>query len=269
MANGGSSAEVKGFSSYDQFLYERYVLQPFSIYRVRAGTQYVLVTSQKTLFRVDVVPEELADDLEERGLYRYASPTADRVLRPSASVGYVDRPPATPIWSPPADVPQQQQHQHRSLEKRPRGRPRLSQQHRDEAKEQPRQPADREVPTGLERDLIEELFKELEPTVSPLPPDPPQQQQQQPSSQLMIVPETTRAQELVTWIVQQQPPPPPQQQERREVATITDPDEDSCKCCLKPRTGLGIAKKRIQLTSPAPAERPRKIPRPLDLSCDT
>ncbi|GIY68409.1 uncharacterized protein CDAR_251981 [Caerostris darwini] len=59
----------------DQFMYEKYVLQPNSAYCVPSGTQYLTMTCQKTLFSIHVVSPDAA--LPELNLL---SPTSTRKL---------------------------------------------------------------------------------------------------------------------------------------------------------------------------------------------
>ena len=236
------------------------------------------MTCQKTLFRVDVVSETVANDLEHRGVYRFASPTADRVLRPNSSQGYVDefQPPATPIWTPPSSdemVLEDRQH-HRTLEKRPRGRPRLAVQQPPPAtvtatNEHFEMPSFETCTTEQERVLLDELFRDLqEQPLSPPPevvdpttsPPPPVTAADPPVPQMFVVTADERhpqQQNVVTLFVQHQP------KETKDAWTSTedgggDEEKEYCSCCLLPRktTGLGIAKKRLLPPSPeSPAKR--------------
>ncbi|GBM36641.1 hypothetical protein AVEN_221918-1 [Araneus ventricosus] len=49
------------FHTNDEFLYDRFVLQPVTTYGVTAGTTYCIVTVEKTLLSVWVVPEGCRD----------------------------------------------------------------------------------------------------------------------------------------------------------------------------------------------------------------
>ncbi|GFX32283.1 uncharacterized protein TNCV_1324841 [Trichonephila clavipes] len=48
-------------------LYHRMVLEPYTAYPIPAGTRYILLTVQKTVFGLDIIPEIILPQLRENG----------------------------------------------------------------------------------------------------------------------------------------------------------------------------------------------------------
>ncbi|GFW62549.1 uncharacterized protein TNCV_85511 [Trichonephila clavipes] len=57
----------RSFEPFDQMLYHRMVLEPHTAYPIPAGTRYILLTVQKTMFGVDIIPERMLPQLMENG----------------------------------------------------------------------------------------------------------------------------------------------------------------------------------------------------------
>ncbi|GFS96798.1 uncharacterized protein TNCV_4754621 [Trichonephila clavipes] len=57
----------RSFEPFDQMLYHRMVLEPQTTYPIPAGTRYILLTIQKTVFGLDIIPETLLPQLMENG----------------------------------------------------------------------------------------------------------------------------------------------------------------------------------------------------------
>ncbi|GFX56584.1 uncharacterized protein TNCV_5035031 [Trichonephila clavipes] len=57
----------RSFEPFDQMLYHRMVLEPHTAYQIPAGTRYILLTVQKTLFGFDIIPEMILPQLMENG----------------------------------------------------------------------------------------------------------------------------------------------------------------------------------------------------------
>ncbi|GFX19195.1 uncharacterized protein TNCV_3013391 [Trichonephila clavipes] len=57
----------RSFEPYDQMLYHRMVLEPHSVYPIPAGTPFILLTVQKTVFGLDIIPEMILPQLMENG----------------------------------------------------------------------------------------------------------------------------------------------------------------------------------------------------------
>ncbi|GFU24396.1 uncharacterized protein NPIL_321271, partial [Nephila pilipes] len=57
----------RSFEPYDQMLYHRTVMKPHTSYPIPAGTQYILMTVQKTVFALDVLPETILTTLLQNG----------------------------------------------------------------------------------------------------------------------------------------------------------------------------------------------------------
>ncbi|GFS93426.1 uncharacterized protein TNCV_2628101 [Trichonephila clavipes] len=57
----------RSFEPYDQMLYHRMVLEPHTAYPIPAGTRYILLTVQKTVFGLDIIPETILPQLMENG----------------------------------------------------------------------------------------------------------------------------------------------------------------------------------------------------------
>ncbi|GFT43007.1 uncharacterized protein TNCV_1615661 [Trichonephila clavipes] len=59
----------RSFEPYDQMLYHRMVLEPHTAYPIPAGTRYILLTVQKTVFGLDIIPERILPQLMENGFH--------------------------------------------------------------------------------------------------------------------------------------------------------------------------------------------------------
>ncbi|GFX02765.1 uncharacterized protein TNCV_4437471 [Trichonephila clavipes] len=57
----------RSFEPFDQMLYHRMVLEPHTAYPIPAGTRYILLTVQKTVFGLDIIPEMILPQLMENG----------------------------------------------------------------------------------------------------------------------------------------------------------------------------------------------------------
>ncbi|GFW30377.1 uncharacterized protein TNCV_453151 [Trichonephila clavipes] len=57
----------RSFEPFDQMLYHRMVLEPHTVYPIPAGTRYILLTVQKTVFGLDIIPETILPQLMENG----------------------------------------------------------------------------------------------------------------------------------------------------------------------------------------------------------
>ncbi|GFT57448.1 uncharacterized protein TNCV_4515451 [Trichonephila clavipes] len=57
----------RSFEPFDQMLYHRMVLEPHTAYPIPAGTRYILLTIQKTVFGLDIIPETILPQLMENG----------------------------------------------------------------------------------------------------------------------------------------------------------------------------------------------------------
>ncbi|GFX14990.1 uncharacterized protein TNCV_4897581 [Trichonephila clavipes] len=57
----------RSFEPFDQMLYHRMVLEPHTAYPIPAGTRYILLTVQKTMFGLDIIPEMMLPQLMENG----------------------------------------------------------------------------------------------------------------------------------------------------------------------------------------------------------
>ncbi|GFT69812.1 uncharacterized protein TNCV_3700861 [Trichonephila clavipes] len=57
----------RSFEPFDQMLYHRMVLEPHTAYPIPAGTRYILLTVQKTMFGLDIIPEMILPQLMENG----------------------------------------------------------------------------------------------------------------------------------------------------------------------------------------------------------
>ncbi|GFS50573.1 uncharacterized protein TNCV_2041991 [Trichonephila clavipes] len=57
----------RSFEPFDQMLYHRMVLEPHTAYPIPAGTRYILLTVQKTVFGLDIIPEMMLPQLMENG----------------------------------------------------------------------------------------------------------------------------------------------------------------------------------------------------------
>lgn len=59
----------KSFEPYDQMLYHRTILEPHTAYPIPAGTHYLLLTVQKTVLGLDLIPESLLPQLLQKGFH--------------------------------------------------------------------------------------------------------------------------------------------------------------------------------------------------------
>ncbi|GFX39354.1 uncharacterized protein TNCV_3860771 [Trichonephila clavipes] len=57
----------RSFETFDQMIYHRMVLEPHTAYPIPAGTRYILLTVQKTVFGLDIIPEMILPQLIENG----------------------------------------------------------------------------------------------------------------------------------------------------------------------------------------------------------
>ncbi|GFW63874.1 uncharacterized protein TNCV_705801 [Trichonephila clavipes] len=57
----------RSFEPFDQMVYHRMVLEPHTVYPIPAGTRYILLTVQKTVFGLDIIPETILPQLMENG----------------------------------------------------------------------------------------------------------------------------------------------------------------------------------------------------------
>ncbi|GFW30195.1 uncharacterized protein TNCV_3067471 [Trichonephila clavipes] len=57
----------RSFEPFDQMLYHRMVLEPHTAYPIPAGTRYILLTVQKTMFGLDIIAELMLPQLMENG----------------------------------------------------------------------------------------------------------------------------------------------------------------------------------------------------------
>ncbi|GFU02132.1 uncharacterized protein TNCV_533401 [Trichonephila clavipes] len=56
----------RSFEPYDQMLYHRTILEPHTAYPIPAGTNYIVLTVQKTAFGLDIIPESLLPQLIQK-----------------------------------------------------------------------------------------------------------------------------------------------------------------------------------------------------------
>ncbi|GFV75652.1 uncharacterized protein TNCV_2241011 [Trichonephila clavipes] len=57
----------RSFEPYDQMIYHRMVLEPHTAFPIPAGTRYILLMVQKTVFGLDIIPETILPQLMENG----------------------------------------------------------------------------------------------------------------------------------------------------------------------------------------------------------
>ncbi|GFY09899.1 uncharacterized protein TNCV_3698611 [Trichonephila clavipes] len=57
----------RSFEPFDQMLYHRMVLEPHTAYPIPAGTRFILLTVQNTMFGLDIIPEMILPQLMENG----------------------------------------------------------------------------------------------------------------------------------------------------------------------------------------------------------
>ncbi|GFV70268.1 uncharacterized protein TNCV_2513671 [Trichonephila clavipes] len=55
--------------TYDQMLYHRTILEPHTAYPIPAGTNYIVLTVQKTAFGLDIIPKYLLPHLVQKGFH--------------------------------------------------------------------------------------------------------------------------------------------------------------------------------------------------------
>ncbi|GFT32174.1 uncharacterized protein TNCV_428201 [Trichonephila clavipes] len=59
----------RSFEPHDQMLYHRTILEPHTAYPIPAGTNYIVLTIQKTAFGLDIIPESLLPQLIQKGFH--------------------------------------------------------------------------------------------------------------------------------------------------------------------------------------------------------
>ncbi|GFV00752.1 uncharacterized protein TNCV_1385711 [Trichonephila clavipes] len=59
----------RSFEPHDQMLYHRTILEPHTAYPIPAGTNYIVLTVQKTAFGLDIIPESLLPQLIQKGFH--------------------------------------------------------------------------------------------------------------------------------------------------------------------------------------------------------
>ncbi|GFT68741.1 uncharacterized protein TNCV_684181 [Trichonephila clavipes] len=59
----------RSFEPHDQMLYDRTILEPHTAYPIPAGTNYIVLTVQKTTFGLDIIPESLLPQLIQKGFH--------------------------------------------------------------------------------------------------------------------------------------------------------------------------------------------------------
>ncbi|GFV59526.1 uncharacterized protein TNCV_1752651 [Trichonephila clavipes] len=59
----------RSFEPHDQMLYHRTILEPHTAYPIPARTHYIVLTVQKTAFRLDIMPESLLPQLIQKGFH--------------------------------------------------------------------------------------------------------------------------------------------------------------------------------------------------------
>ncbi|GFX53929.1 uncharacterized protein TNCV_1154601 [Trichonephila clavipes] len=57
------------FEPHDQMLYHRTILEPHTAYPTPAGTNYIVLTVQKTAFGLDIIPESLLPQIIQKGFH--------------------------------------------------------------------------------------------------------------------------------------------------------------------------------------------------------
>ncbi|GFS59483.1 uncharacterized protein NPIL_612281 [Nephila pilipes] len=90
----------RSFEPYNQMLYYRTVMEPHTSYPIPAGTQYILMTVQKTVFALDVLPETILTTLLQNGFrlgdFRKAKHYHQKAYK---------LPPPTPAYTPVEERP--------------------------------------------------------------------------------------------------------------------------------------------------------------------
>ncbi|GFV56144.1 uncharacterized protein TNCV_1489211 [Trichonephila clavipes] len=59
----------RSFEPYDQMLYHRTILERHTAYPIRTGTNYIVLTVQKTAFGLDIISESLLPQLIQKGFH--------------------------------------------------------------------------------------------------------------------------------------------------------------------------------------------------------
>ncbi|GFU69272.1 uncharacterized protein TNCV_3285481 [Trichonephila clavipes] len=59
----------RSFEPHDQMLYHRTILEPHTAFSIPAGTNYIVLTVQKTAFGLYIIPESLLPELIQKGLH--------------------------------------------------------------------------------------------------------------------------------------------------------------------------------------------------------
>ncbi|GFV14723.1 uncharacterized protein TNCV_2586961 [Trichonephila clavipes] len=60
---------MRSFEPHDQMLYHRTILEPHTAYPIPAGTNYIVLTVQKTAFGLDIISESLLPQLIQKGFH--------------------------------------------------------------------------------------------------------------------------------------------------------------------------------------------------------
>ncbi|GFU21219.1 uncharacterized protein TNCV_4671141 [Trichonephila clavipes] len=112
----------RSFEPFDQMLNHRMVLEPHMVYPISAGTRYILVTVQKTVFSLDIIPKNILPQLMENGFnlgdfrkikrydqkaYKLPLPTSAHIAR-STNASASPQPviiPEAPVKIPPEQIP--------------------------------------------------------------------------------------------------------------------------------------------------------------------
>ncbi|GFX89418.1 hypothetical protein TNCV_2202601 [Trichonephila clavipes] len=55
----------RSFEAFDKMLYHRMMLKPHMAHPIPTGTRYILLTVQKTMFGLDIIPETILPQLIE------------------------------------------------------------------------------------------------------------------------------------------------------------------------------------------------------------
>ncbi|GFT36453.1 uncharacterized protein TNCV_2990881 [Trichonephila clavipes] len=59
----------RSFEPHDQMLYHRTILESHTAYPIPAGTNYIVLTVQKTAFGLDIISESLLPQLIQKGFH--------------------------------------------------------------------------------------------------------------------------------------------------------------------------------------------------------
>ncbi|GFU05535.1 hypothetical protein NPIL_6411 [Nephila pilipes] len=90
----------RSFEPCDQMLYHRTVKEPHISYPIPAGTHYILMTIQKTVFALDAVPETILTTLLENGCRLWDFRKAKKYHQKAYKL-----PPSTPTYGSKTLVP--------------------------------------------------------------------------------------------------------------------------------------------------------------------